>query len=235
MLDLLVTLTPISLIDSLSLMPFAMVVLATLLSGPKPYVSSISFLLGTTLSYFAAGVLIAFGLGGLIERLTVSLVHRFWNPQAIDYWLSMVIGLALIVLGYRWAVARRERAERKDVSTGMTPPQAFTLGAGATIAGLWGALPYFAAVDQILKANVSMWEVMIALAYYNIVFVSLAASLVLVRAVAGKRADGLFAAVNRLLSVWGKRLLIAGMILLGIVMIADGVGWLLGHPLIPVA
>jgi hypothetical protein len=234
MLDLLVTLTPIRLIDSLSLMPFAMVVLATLLSGPKPYVSSISFLLGTALSYFVAGVLIAFGLGGLIERITVVLAHRFWNPQAIDYWLSMVIGLALIVLGYRWAIARRERAERKDVSTGMTPPQAFMLGAGATIAGLWGALPYFAAVDQILKANVSMWEVLTALAYYNIVFISLAASLVLVRAVAGAGADGLFAAVNRLLSVWGKRLLIAGMILLGIVMIADGVGWLLGHPLIPV-
>jgi len=235
MLDLLVTLTPISLVDSLSLMPFAMVVLATLLSGPRPYVGSVSFLLGTALSYFASGVLIAFGLAGLIERVTASLVHRFWNPQAIDYWLSMVIGLALIVLGYRWAVARRERAERKDVSTGMTPAQAFMLGAGATIAGLWGALPYFAAVDQILKADAAMWEVLVALAYYNILFISIPALLVLIRAVAGKRADGLFTAVNRLLSVWGKRLLIAGMILLGLVMIADGVGWLFGHPLIPVA
>jgi hypothetical protein len=234
MLDLFVTLTPIGLIDSLSMMPFAMVVLAALLSGPKPYASSVSFLLGTALSYFGAGLLIALGLGGLIERATAALVHWFKHPSAIDYALSMLIGLGLIALGYRWAVARRERAERREVSTGMAPTQAFALGAGATLAGLWGALPYFAAIDQLLKADLSSWEAVVALAYYNAVFVSIAALLVVIRALVGRRADGLFDAVNRLFSVWGKRLLIAGMVILGLAMLADGIGCLFDHPLIPI-
>jgi len=205
-----------------------------LLSGPKPYVASISILLGTVLSYFAAGVLIAFGLGELLQRVTASIAHWFNNPSAVDYILSMVVGIALILLGYRWAIARRKRAERKQVSSGMTPASAFVMGAGATIAGIWGALPYFAAIDQIMKADVSYGEGVIALAYYNLVFISLAAALLLIRAVAGPRADGLFNAVTRLFEVWGKRVLVAVMIALGSVMLADGVGWLLGHPVIPV-
>jgi len=234
MIPLLYALTPISLIDSLSLLPFAVVVLAVLLSGPKPYLSSVSFLLGTVLSYFAAGVLIVFGLGELLQKFTTGIVHWFNNPRAIDYILSMVVGVALILLGYRWAIARRKRAERKQVSAGMTPGSAFVMGAGATIAGIWGALPYFAAIDQIMKADVSYAEGVIALAYYNVVFVSLAVALLLIRAVAGSRADGLFNAVTQLFEIWGKRVLVALMIVLGSVMLADGVGWLFGHPVIPV-
>ena len=101
MIALLYALTPISLIDSLSLLPFAVVVLAVLLSGPKPYLSSVSFLLGVVLSYFAAGVLIGFGLGALLQGVTATIVHWFNNPSAIDYILSMVVGIALILLGYR--------------------------------------------------------------------------------------------------------------------------------------
>jgi len=234
MISLLYSLTPISLIDSLSLLPFAVVVLAVLLSGPKPYLSSASFLLGVVLSYFAAGVLIVFGLGELLQGVTGGIVHWFNNPSAIDYVLSLVVGVALILLGYRWAIARRKRAERKQVSAGMTPSSAFVMGAGATIAGIWGALPYFAAIDQIMKADVSYAEGVIALAYYNVVFVSLAVALLLIRAVAGQRADGLFNAVTHLFEVWGKRVLISLMIVLGSIMLADGVGWLFGHPVIPV-
>ena len=50
----------------------------------------------------------------------------------------------------------------------------------------------------------------------------------------GQRSDGLFNAVTRLFEIWGKRVLVALMIVLGSVMLADGVGWLLGHPVIPV-
>ena len=234
MLEVFVALTPISLIDSLSLLPFAVVVLAVLLSGPKPYVAATSFLLGIFLSYFAAGVVIAWGLGEVIERVTAAIVHWFKNPSPLDYILSIVIGIALITVGYRWANARRARAERRQPSAGMTPPQAFGVGAGATIAGLWGALPYFAAIDQILKADLSYVEAAVALAYYNVLFISLGAALVLIKAFLGSRADAIFETVNRLIAAWGKRVLIAAMLILGAVMVADGVGWLLGRPIIPV-
>ena len=234
MLDLLVTLTPISLIDSLSMLPFAVVILAVLLSGPRPYVAASAFLLGVFLSYFAAGVVIALGLGAIIQRVTEALVDWFKNPNALDYILSMVIGLALILGGYRWATARRARAEQKQRPSDMTPAQAFVLGAGATIAGIWGALPYFAAIDQLLKSDLSAGEAVAALAYYNLIFISMGVGLVVLKALMGTRADAVFEVVNRLIAIWGKRVLIAAMVVLGAVMVADGVGWVFGRPLIPV-
>ncbi len=234
MLDLLVTLTTISLIDSLSMLPFAVVALAVLLTGSKPYLTASAFLLGIFVSYFASGVVIALGLGETINRVTAALVHWFKHPNALDYYLSIAIGLALIVLGYRWATARRARAAQKKPDATAGPGRAFLLGAGAVLAGLWGALPYFAAVDQILKADVSVAGAVGALAFYNVVFVSSGVALVLMRAFLGSRADAIFQVVNRLLATWGKRVLIAAMVILGAVMVADGVGWMVGRPLIPV-
>ena len=102
-------------------------------------------------------------------------------------------------------------------------------------AGLWGALPYFAAVDTILKEDLTIPQSVAALAYYNVIFVSSGVALVIIRAVMGEKADAVFETVNRLVALWGKRLVIATMVILGVVMLADGVGWLLGRPLIPVA
>jgi len=233
MLELVVTLAPVSLLDSLSLLPFAVVVLAALLAGPRPYAASVAFLIGIFASYLAAGVLIAVGLGQVIQRVSKLLVHWFNNPVTLDYVLGMVVGVALIALGYRWANARRGRASRRQPALGMTPVQALGLGAGATLAGLWGALPYFAAIDQLLKAELSLGESLVALAFYNVVFISVPTALVGLKAWLGARADVVFERVNRLIAVWGRRLLIAGMIALGTVMLADGIGWLVGRPLLP--
>jgi len=234
MLDLLITLTTISLIDSVSMLPFAVVALAVLLSGRQPYFTATGFLLGIFVSYLAAGILIALGLGTTINRVTEALVHWFKNPNALDYYLSIVLGLALIFFGYRWATARRVKAEEKKADEGMGPGRAFLLGSGAVLAGLWGALPYFAAVDTILKEDLSASESIVALTYYNVVFVSSGVVLVVTHAVMGAQPNGVFAAVNRFIALWGKRLIITLMVLLGLVMLADGVGWLLGRPLIPV-
>ena len=234
MLDLFIALTTISLIDSLSMLPFAVLAMAVLLSGKQPYLTATGFLLGIFVSYFASGVVIALGLGETIQRVTAALVHWFKNPSALDYYLSIVIGLALIFLGYRWATARRAKAEQKKPDATMGPGKAFAIGAGAVLAGLWGALPYFAAVDTILKEDLTIPHTIIALAYYNVIFISSGVALVLIRAVMGDKANAVFETVNRLVALWGKRLVIATMVILGLVMLADGVGWLLGRPLIPV-
>ena len=168
MLDLLLALTPIAIVDSLSMLPFGVVVLAVLLSGARPYLGSLSFLAGTAISYLASGLLIAFGLGGLIDSASQFISHRFWRPETIDYVLGWIIGLALIVFGYRLALMRQKKGKQKEVSAGMGPGQAFTLGAGATIAGIWGALPYFAAIDHILKAETGRPETILALVFYNL-------------------------------------------------------------------
>jgi hypothetical protein len=231
--EVLLLLTPIALLDSLSMLPFGIVVLAVLLSGDRPYASSLSFLAGTAGSYFAAGLLIALGLGDLIGRASAAVSHRFWHPETIDYILGLAIGLALVFFGYRLAVMRQEKGKKKDVSAGMTPAQALFLGAGATIAGIWGALPYFAAIDQLLKAEASPAESALGLAYYNLVFISILLLLVGIRAVLGTGANALFERLNAGVAVWGKRALVVAMVALGLLMVADSIGYLAGHPLIP--
>jgi len=89
-------------------------------------------------------------------------------------------------------------------------------------------------VDTILKEDLSASESIVALTYYNVVFVSSGVILVVIHAVMGEQANRVFAAVNRFIALWGKRVIITLMVLLGLVMLADGVGWLLGRPLIPV-
>ena len=236
MINLLGVLTPISLLDSISVIPFAVVVLAVLLGGARPYLGSTTFLLGIGLSYLAAGLLIVLGLGPILDGLSERLTHWWKHPTTLDIVLGIVIGAVMVIFGYRLATARQEKGKQKMemASEGISPWQAFGLGAGSTLAGLWGALPYFAAIDQILKANLSILEAVLALGYYNLIFILPLAALVVIRAALGARAAGLFDAVNRLFSVWGKRLLIAGLIIVGLVFVADGIGWLVGRPLLPV-
>ena len=49
----------------------------------------------------------------------------------------------------------------------------------------------------------------------------------------GQRASAVFDRINAFMLAWGNRAIIALMVLLGLVMIADGVGWMLGRPIIP--
>jgi hypothetical protein len=42
-----------------------------------------------------------------------------------------------------------------------------------------------------------------------------------------------FAAIRRFFSVWGRRILVFLFALLGTVVIADAIGFYLGHPLLP--
>lgn len=231
--ELILILTPISLIDSTSVIPFALVVLSVLLGGRRPYLSSTMFLLGLVAACFPAGVLLVVGLGSIFDKVGEYLIWKLNNPGTLFLALQIVVGVVMIVFGYRMAVARRERAQRKEPEAGMSPPRAFLLGAGAMLAGLWGALPYFAAVDQILRADLPLTGVLGALLYYNLVFIAPLAALVVLRAVVGERANSVFAAINRFFEVWGRRVLMLLLLALGIALVADGIGFLMGHPLLP--
>lgn len=69
MTELLVLLSPISLADSLSVVPMCIVPLAVLLAGRQPLVGSTMFLAGVVIPYYAFGVLIALGLDRVFGQL----------------------------------------------------------------------------------------------------------------------------------------------------------------------
>jgi hypothetical protein len=112
--------------------------------------------------------------------------------------------------------------------------QAFTFAAGLVIVGLPGALPYFAAVDQMLRADLPTSQTVLAVFFYNLVFVAPLIAIVVVRQLTGARADGILAAINRFMETWGRRVIMIALIALGFLLVVDGVGWFLGRPVIPV-
>ena len=144
-----------------------------------------------------------------------------------------MIGGVLLTVGYRMASTKRAK-EKADRFETVTPGQAFVAAIGLTIVGMPGAIPYLGAMDQVLKADLSPVSTITALTFYNLIFVLPLVAFVLIRQMFPQHADRLIEAVSRIAEVWGKRMITALLIILGLLMIIDGIGWFLGHPLIPV-
>ncbi len=233
MVELLVILTPIGLLDSVSMIPIAIVIMVVLLAGPKPLLRSSSLIVGIFVTYVVTGLLILLGLQSVFDEIG-AYTQRLWkNPEAEELIFQVLIGTVLCAFGVRIATARKRRTE-KPVASDMTGIQALVAGAGLTIVGLPGAVPYFAAIDLILRTDVTLPQRMLALGYYNFVFVTPLAAIVALRLILGERSTGILDAIKRFFDGWGQRLIVALLLILGVVLVVDGIGWFLGHPLIPV-
>ena len=233
MLDLLVVLTQIGLLDSASMIPVSIVTLAMLLGGPSPVVRSTALLLGVFTTYLVSGLLVLLGLQKIFDQISAYTLRVWENPKTEELVFQIAIGFVLCALASRIATGRKRRSE-KSVKSGMTTGQAAVSGAVIVVTGLPGALPYFAAIDLILRSDVSLWQQTLALGYYNIVFISPLVAVMALVLLAGDRGKVFLDKIMRFIDAWGKTIVVALLLTLGIVLIADGAGWLLGHPLLPV-
>ena len=233
MIQLLPVLTPIGLLDSTSIIPLCIVVLVGLLAGPRPVVRSGALILGVFATYLACGFLILLGLQSVFDQINTYAARVWASPDIEELLFQILLGVILCLFSLRIARGRARRAESKTVS-GMTASGAFLAGAALTVIGLPGAVPYFAAIDLTLRADLTFAQRVLALFYYNIVFVAPLAAIVLVSRALGERGQDALAALKRFLDQWGQRIVMALLMVLGVVLMADGIGWLLGRPLIPV-
>lgn len=233
MLGLLAVLASIALVDSLSIVPLCIVFLAVLLGGPKPYLGAASFLAGIYFSYVGAGLLILFGLEAVFDQLDAYLTRLWHQPDPEEIALSIAVGVVLVYAAIR--MARRGPADGESrAEVGMPPGKAFMTAVALNLIGLPGAVPYVGAIDQILRADLPVTGMVLSVVFYCTVFVVPLAAVVAVRAILGERSAPVFDAVRRFFDHWGRRLIIALVLVLGLVLIADGIGWFLGTPLIPV-
>lgn len=232
MAALLLLLAPIGLLDSTSMLSLCIVPLVALLAGSRPLFGASALVLGVLAANLACGLLVFFGLQSAFEAVHVYAV-RVWNdPSTEELIFQIALGLVACAYGVRLA-ARRERARGAAAARSMTPAQAWLAGAGLTIVGLPGAVPYFAAIDLILRAELALAPQLAALAFYNAVFVAPLFAVLALRVILGARADRPLGAVKRVLGTWSRRAVVALLFLLGAVLVADGIGWFLGRPLLP--
>jgi len=234
MLELLVVLAPIALVDSASITPMGLVPLATILAGRRPYGTAFAFLAGLFISYLIMALLFLFGLSTLLMRLNVWLNYRWNNPEPADFGIQILVGLVMLIFGFRIAEKRKSKISERGLKSGVTPLSAFGFGFLMNVVGFPGALPYFAAADRIAQADPPTSDAVIAVVYYVTIFVLPLTAIVLLRALLGQRMDAIMQAIQGFFDTWGKRLIMILLILLGVILVVDGVAYFLGGPLIPI-
>lgn len=158
MTDLFLVLTPVLLSDVANPVLFGLLVY--LAAGPRGALVSFSALLGHTVAYFGSGVLIAFAFAELTEFMS--------SPGNLGYGLGGALGLALVYVAWLSRGSTPEPAAEQPAAE--SPGSAFVTGAIVNFVGIPFGLPYFVAIDQILKADVDLVTSLALLGGYNLAY-----------------------------------------------------------------
>ena len=229
---LLAVLTPIALINSVAILPGGIAGVVAALGGRKPVLTASAFVAGKFVPHFAFGLLLTFGLDAAFDQLGVWTRDVWQDPATPVVVLQLIIGAVLVVFGYRLSRLSQHRPDGAS-STPMTPFRAFSVAAGLTLVGLPGALLYFAAIDQILRADLTALGIVTAVLYYNVVYLLPLMLIILSRRLLGTRVDPIFRVVAQFFERWGKQLMFFGLLGVGVVLAADAITWFLGFSLLP--
>ena len=220
MIELVPKLIPLLVIDVLNPVLFALLVVAV--GTNRPFSNSIAFLAGHTVSYFVSGVVIAVGLNQITDRLS--------NPLPVDFVIELVIGL--LCLWAALASSDGKASEEKNPERELTPGYCFGYGAIVNFIGVPFALPYFAAVDQVLKASLSVESSLLALAFYNAAYALPFLLVPFAVALMGERSKPILARINNVLITLVDRLMPVLLFLIGAALSADALVYLtMGEPL----
>ena len=143
MTELAGTLFLILLTDIVNPVLFAFMVYAV--GTGRPFLNSLAMLLGHTVAYFVAGVVLAIWLESLMNRLA--------SPEPYDFGLSLVVGVVLLWFALR---SREDTGKRPaDREPPLTPVGSFFFGAVVNLIGIPFAVPYVAALGEIMQADLS--------------------------------------------------------------------------------
>ena len=211
MIEIWAVLVPILITDILNPVLFAVMVYA---AGSKHLVvNSSAILLGHTLAYFGTGIIMALGL----ERIT----HRLANPQMIDFIIGLFIGVVLLWVAFS---SRKKSKERRTEYSGiLTPLKALGLGVIVSFVGTPFGLPYFAALDQILKANLPMSESLVVLAGYNMLYALPFVIVPVLTAILGERSRALLQRISDVLDRLSSYLAPVLFFLVGSALVIDAI------------
>jgi len=235
MLSVFLILLPIALLDSTSIIPLCIVPLVILLSGPNPVGRSLAMVSGIFVTYVVVGLLILFGLRQAFDAIDAYVLRVWQHPNAEELIFQIIVGLVLVFLGIRMARRRGGKKEKqKPTPSAMTGAEAFVAGVVMAVVGIPGAVPYLAGIDLIIRSGLSSVQSVLLVGLYNVVFVAPLIGIVALRLVFGERSQAFLDRTRSFLSRWGRRAVIFLMIAFGLIFVADGIGWFLGMPLIPV-
>lgn len=201
------------------------------------------FIIPTGVVNLAGGFLAYFGFLGFAQSLLSTVMERYGQ---LLFTLELVLGIALLICvcyilqGYRIeALAQQVRALQGDADAqedearlarsikSVSPPALIALGAGATIAELTTALPYFAFLAILLTHSLSIVEVSVVLVLYNFIYTLPLMILYFIYRRAQDRFDWLYALIKKHMTKWANILAPTLTGLVGIFLIVHSVSALL--------
>ncbi len=144
------------------------------------------------------------------------------NPTPIDYGLGLLIGLLLLWVAWR----SRSSGQQEDAGPRverLTPLKAFGIGAIINIIGLPFALPYFAALDQILKADLSVLDSTVVLVGYNLGYALPFLVVPVLTVVLGEASRPILARINEKVERFSAYLMPLMLGLVGIALVVDAI------------
>jgi len=204
-------LLPILLSDVLNPVLFTFMVYAA--GSKRPVAASSAMLLGHTVAYIISGVVLVYGIEQLSTRLA--------NPRTIDFVIEFVIALALLWLVLR---TRKDKGKRPDEQTPeITVPKAFIFGAVVNLIGIPFAIPYFAAIDQLLKSGLDTTGMIIALVLYNLAYALPFLLIPLLTAIMGDRSKPILAKVNGMMEKASDIIMPLLLLVIGLALLLDSV------------
>jgi cytochrome c biogenesis protein CcdA len=211
MIETAIILLPILIADVINPVLFAFLVYAA--SGERPLLNSSALLLGHVVAYLSAGIAIALSL----EQITSYLA----NPSHIDYAIGLLVGILLVWVAL--PAAKKPEQKRPEQSHALTPLSAFGIGAVVNLVGIPFALPYFAAIDQILKADLSSFEAVVLLVAYNVIYALPFLIVPALVALLGERSRPLLQRINTVLERVSAFLMPVILGVVGVALVLDAV------------
>lgn len=204
---------PILLTDVVNPVLFAFLVYAA--GTQRPVLLSSAMLAGHTAAYFGAGIVLALFMGKIADYLA--------NPNTVDFAIELVLGVVLLWLAFR---TRKDTGKRPDEQTAQfTVLGAFGFGAVVNFIGIPFAVPYFAAIDQILKADMSTTGAVSTLLAYNLLYAAPFAVVPLLSAVMGERARPILGRINAFLDKVSAVLMPLMLGLIGLFLLVDAASY----------
>jgi cytochrome c biogenesis protein CcdA len=221
---LLASVVAIAALDSLN--PTAVALQIYLLSTPKPMGRAIVFTLGVFSAYWVCGLLVTCGFGQLITTM----IANFNGSFSEDYLYvgQLLIGIVLLSLGLRLEISTSANSEKRPQN--LTISRTFLLGLGVTIWEFPTALPYLAAIEQIVRARLDLFTTMSVLALYNLIFILPLIVLVIIYSLFQQQSASLLDRINRSIATWSPKILRVLIIGLGIILIVDSLAYSFGQP-----
>ncbi len=146
----------------------------------------------------------------------MSIEIRLLTLYCLHYWLWAAL-----------ASGDGKASEDKNPEGELTPMYCFGYGTIVNFIGVPFALPYFAAVDQILKANLSVELSLWVLALYNLAYALPFLLIIALVAVIGDSSKPVLDKINNLLVGLVDRFMPVILFLLGIALTADALAYLI--------